>query len=114
MGERAMRGLRRMLAGLCLAAPVVGLGAAVRLAPAAEYAASHPFEDAVTAQRLRQRLAADRYGKDTLPAPCSGMGWRWPDAEYFARIPEEAKRLPDDWSVLPSVRFQNTDVGGMR
>ncbi len=92
----------------------MALAAVGRLAPPLQYAADHPFTDAATTLRLRQRLAADRYSRDSLPARCTGMGWRWPDAEYFTRIPEEAKRLPDDWSGLPGVTFKNTDVGGTR
>lgn len=43
-----------------------------------------------------------------------GMGWTRPDADYFARIPKEAREIPESLAGLPVVKFNNAQIEGLR
>ncbi len=59
-------------------------------------------------------LLAKRVAPRVPGVGSTDMGWRWRDAAYYGRIPPEARQVPVDWSQLPVVRFENTQLGGVR
>jgi len=83
-----------------------------------------PFpSDAASARLMRGFAERAKYRRWLASLPpdqrpkipdSGGMGWSVPDAEYWQRIPPEARAIPTDWSSLAAVRFNNTQVSGER
>jgi hypothetical protein len=94
------------------------------LTPYEEAILRNPFPSEVASQRLMQNLIVreqNRRRTEALPEAQrpknpdnGGMGWVVSDAEYWRRIPPEARAIPTDWSGLPGMRFTNTQLGGER
>ena len=94
------------------------------LTPAEELIVRDPCPSKEAISRLNQRLQKGRENRRRLellpPAlrpeipDIGGMGWALPDAAYWRQIPAQARNIPADWSVLPAVRYNNTQIDGVR
>ena len=94
------------------------------LTPDEEAVLRNPFPSDSASRRLIQDLIAheqSRRWEAFLPAEQrtrvpdnGGMGWAVSDAEYWRRMPPEARAIPIDWSRLGAFRFTNTQISGQR
>lgn len=99
--------------GLCLGLlSTTALAFAVVLA--GREADKDSFMDASISQGRKAVLTSKQAFFNTSTSQISGMGWRWPDGQYFDHIPVEARSIPTDWSAFPGIQFDNTEIGGLR
>jgi hypothetical protein len=76
--------------------------------------AAHPFAPPAIQKRMRLALETKEMAPP-VPGPKRGdMGWAYSDAECWRRMPAAARAIPRSWSRLPTVRFTNTEIGGVR
>jgi hypothetical protein len=88
---------------------------AVLLDPCPTAAASAVLiHDLLAHREYRRRLAQLPPDQRPKTPDDGGMGWAVPDADYWSRMPAEARAIPIDWSRLPALRFTNTQVDGER
>lgn len=94
-----------------------------RLNAADEAIVDAPFAPAMARDALRTNIAsleARRAARLLLPGTLpdsrssNSMGWSIPDQDYWQSIPEPARTIPVDWSRFPSVRYTNSQLGGVR
>src|SRR5262249_53824136 len=88
-----------------------------RLTPAEREIVLHPFPCPSARELIQKRvdgaLIKHKFAS-LLPFQPRSMGWTFPDDEYWRRIPEAARTFPANWSRIPSVRYTNSEIGGVR
>ena len=119
-----------MMARLLLPVTVPIAAAALSSPPAPRLSAlqhsiiAHPYPPASALARLKRGLdAKDAEARLNQLVPLSarlafspgdGMGWAVPDEQYYAEMPAAARAIPLHWKSFPSVRFVNSELGGVR